>query len=89
MTFDKDAKKRIIQEFGQTTGDTGSSQVQAAVLTHKIVALTEHCKQHPKDVSSKRGLLRMVNQRKNSLRYVERKSRKKYEELIQRLGLRK
>ncbi len=89
MPFDKEAKKRIMQEFGQKAEDTGSSQVQVALLTQGIAHLTEHCKQHPKDVSSKRGLLRMVYQRKNFLQYIERKSRKKYEELIQRLGLRK
>jgi small subunit ribosomal protein S15 len=89
MALDKERKQEIMSSFGMHAQDTGSSEVQVAVLTDRIKELTEHCKVNKKDFSSKRGLLKMVCRRRSFLNYIAHKSDAKYKELIQRLGLRK
>lgn len=81
-------KAKIVHDFQLKTGDTGSPEVQVAVLTATIIKLTEHCKTHAHDFHSRRGLLRMVNQRKSLLRYLKQKDLARFRALIQRLGLR-
>jgi small subunit ribosomal protein S15 len=83
------AKQEIIDEYRTHEGDSGSPEVQVALLTERIRHLTEHLKQHKKDHASRRGLLMMVGQRSRLLRYVARKDRDRYHSLIQRLGLRR
>ena len=85
----KEKKTAIIKEYGRTEGDTGSPEVQVAVLTARIQELTEHLKEHPKDHHSRRGLLKMVGQRRGLLRYLKEKDIERYRSLIERLGLRK
>jgi small subunit ribosomal protein S15 len=82
-------KQEIIAEFGRDEKDTGSPEVQVALLTERINHLTEHLRIHPKDFHSRRGLLMMVGQRKGLLNYVKRKDIFKYRDLIGKLGLRK
>lgn len=82
-------KKEIITKFGRTPEDTGSPEVQVALLTARINHLTEHLKEHKKDHHSRRGLLKMVGQRKGLLSYIKNKDIVKYRELIAELGLRK
>lgn len=82
-------KSEIIEEFKTHDGDTGSPEVQVALLTERIQHLTEHLKGHQKDHASRRGLLMLVGQRTRLLRYLTRKDRNRYQELIQRLGLRR
>lgn len=82
-------KKEIIAKFGRTPEDTGSPEVQVALLTARINHLTEHLKEHKKDHHSRRGLLKMVGQRKGLLSYIKNKDIVKYRELIAELGLRK
>ncbi len=89
MALSKEEKNTIVKEFGKGLEDTGSTEVQVALLTKNIRMLTDHCKENPKDFSSKRGLLKMVCQRRSSLRYLQQKSEEKYKNLIKRLGLRK
>lgn len=89
MILSKEEKEKIIKQFGQHETDTGSIEVQVAILTHDIRSLTEHCKKFPKDYSSMRGLVRMVNKRRTCLAYIARKNRASYTNLIQQLGLRK
>ncbi|MBC8481427.1 MAG: 30S ribosomal protein S15 [Planctomycetes bacterium] len=85
----KEAKKQIIDDFEVHQGDTGSSQVQIAILTKRITELTEHLKIHRKDHASRRGLLQMVGNRASLLKYINSKDPKQYKEIITRLGLRK
>jgi len=85
----KRKKCKIIQEFETHDGDTGSPEVQIALLTKRIDELTEHLKVHPKDHASRRGLLKMVGTRAALLKYISRKDVKRYREIISRLGLRK
>ena len=85
----KEKKQAIIKEFGRTEGDTGSPEVQVAILTARINELTDHFKANPKDHHSRRGLLMMVGQRKGLLNYIKAKDIVKYRELIAALGLRK
>lgn len=85
----KEKKTAIINEYARTPGDTGSPEVQVAVLTARIQELTEHLKENPKDHHSRRGLLKMVGQRRNMLAYLKRKDIARYRSLIERLGLRK
>ena len=80
---------KIIQEFGRVPNDTGSPEVQVALLTTRINELTGHFKAHVKDHHSRRGLLRMVSQRRKLLDYLKRKNADTYRSLIERLGLRK
>lgn len=82
-------KKEIISKFQQSEKDTGSSEVQVALLTARINHLTAHLKMHPKDFHSRRGLLKMVGQRKGLLNYIRDKDIVKYRDLIAELGLRK
>jgi len=82
-------KKEIIAKFARNEKDTGSSEIQVALLTQRINHLTQHLKQHPKDFHSRRGLLKMVGQRKGLLNYIKQKDIVKYRELIAELGLRK
>lgn len=89
MIITKEAKTKIMQDFGISANDTGSSAVQVAILTHEINSLTQHCKVNPKDFSSRRGLLKKVCARRKFLAYLQRTDRAHYSDLIQRLGLRK
>ena len=84
-----DEKKKIITDYEVHQGDTGSPEVQIALLTKRIDELTEHLKTHNKDHSSRRGLLKMVGRRSALLKYVGRKEPKRYREIISKLGLRK
>ncbi|MCI8559343.1 MAG: 30S ribosomal protein S15 [Lachnospiraceae bacterium] len=85
----KEKKQAIITEYGLKPGDTGSPEVQVAILTARIQELTEHLKENPKDHHSRRGLLKMVGQRRNMLAYLKRTDITRYRSLIERLGLRK
>jgi len=85
----KEKKQAIIAEYGLKPGDTGSPEVQVAVLTARIQELTEHLQNNPKDHHSRRGLLKMVGQRRNMLAYLKKKDIARYRSLIERLGLRK
>jgi len=83
------SKKEIIEQFGRGANDTGSPEVQVALLTERINHLTEHLKIHKKDFHSKRGLLMMVGQRRGLLNYLKNKDIDRYRNLISELGLRK
>ena len=85
----KEKKTAIINEYARTPGDTGSPEVQIAVLTARIQELTAHLQTHPKDHHSRRGLLKMVGQRRGMLDYLKNKDIERYRSLIERLGLRK
>ncbi len=85
----KDKKQAIIAEYGRTEGDTGSPEVQVAILTARIQELTEHLKENPKDHHSRRGLLKMVGQRRGLLAYLKKKDIEGYRALIAKLGIRK
>lgn len=85
----KEKKQKIIAEYGRTPGDTGSPEVQIAILTARIQELTEHLKEHPKDHHSRRGLLKMVGQRRGLLAYLKKIDIERYRTLIERLGIRK
>lgn len=89
MSVTAERKNEIIKEFATSEGDTGSPEVQVAILSERIVNLTEHLKVHKKDFHSRRGLLIMVGQRRRLLDYVKRKDASRYEGLIKRLGLRR
>ncbi len=82
-------KKEIVKDFGKNTKDTGSTEVQVALLTKKINELSEHFKIHKKDHHSRRGLLGMINNRRKLLKYLKGKNEEGYQELIKKLGLRK
>lgn len=85
----KEKKTAIIEEYGLKPGDTGSPEVQVAILTARIQELTEHLKANPKDHHSRRGLLKMVGQRRGLLAYLKKTDIERYRTLIERLGLRK
>jgi small subunit ribosomal protein S15 len=85
----KQRKQRIIEQFARTSDDTGSPEVQVALLTHRISDLTEHLKVHKHDHHSRRGLLKLVGQRRRQLAYLQKMSPERYRTLIKRLGLRK
>ncbi|MCW3847023.1 30S ribosomal protein S15 [Sphingomonas sp. LB-2] len=89
MTITAERKEALIKEHGLAAGDTGSPEVQVAILTERIVNLTEHFKGHAKDNHSRRGLLTMVNKRRSLLAYLKAKDTERYEALIAKLGLRK
>ena len=89
MPMDKATKSQIIKDFARVDGDTGSPEVQIALLTERIKQLTEHLKVHGQDEHSRRGMLKMVGQRRRHLRYIARKKPEVYRELLQRLGLRR
>ena len=85
----KEKKPAIIEEYGRKPGDTGSPEVQVAILTERIRELTEHLKVNTKDHHSRRGLLKMVGKRRGLLAYLKKKDINRYRELIEKLGLRK
>ncbi len=89
MSFDAEAKSKIVSEYQRSESDTGSPEVQVALLTGRIQHLTEHFKNHKGDHHSRRGLLRMVNQRRSLLDYLKKSDLQRYRELIERLGLRR
>ncbi len=89
MSIDSNKKDEIVKEFATKEGDTGSPEVQVAVLTERIKNLTEHFKDHKKDNHSRQGLLKMVNLRRKLLDYVKSKDEARYEDLRKRLGLRR
>ncbi|MYA88644.1 MAG: 30S ribosomal protein S15 [Boseongicola sp. SB0662_bin_57] len=89
MSITAEEKARVIKEYGTKEGDTGSPEVQVAILSSRIATLTEHFKTHKKDNHSRRGLLKLVAQRRKLLDYVKRKDESRYLDLIRRLGLRR
>ena len=89
MALEGDEKKKILKEFAQHEGDTGSPEVQVALLTERIKRLTEHLKDHKQDVHSRRGLLQMVNKRRRILIYLTRKDPERYKSILKKLGLSK
>jgi len=89
VSITQERKQELIKEYATKEGDTGSPEVQVAVLSERIKNLTEHLKEHKKDFHSRRGLLIMVGQRRRLLDYVKSKDVKRYEGLVQRLGLRR
>ncbi len=89
MSITPERKQELVKEYATKDSDTGSPEVQVAILTERITNLTEHLKTHKKDFHSRRGLLMMVGQRRRLLDYVKRKGSTRYEDLIKRLGLRR
>jgi small subunit ribosomal protein S15 len=89
MTIDTTKKGEVIKQYARHDNDTGSPEVQIAILTERIRQLTEHLKVHKHDQHSRRGLLKLVGQRRRHLRYISRKDPETYRELLQRLGLRR
>ena len=89
MSIAKDSKSKVISEFANSKEDTGSPEVQVAILTTRITTLTEHFKTHKKDNHSRRGLLKMVSRRRKLLDYVKSKDDQRYRNLIERLGIRR
>ena len=89
MPTDVATKQKIISEYATTAGDTGSPEVQVALLTHRIAHLTEHLKEHKHDHHSRRGLLLLVGQRRRLLNYLQNNDIGRYRSLIERLGLRR
>ena len=89
MGIDKEKKQNIINEYKQHDKDTGSPEVQIAILSNRIGYLTEHFKTHAKDHHSRRGLLKLVGQRRKLLDYVKSKNKERYDTVIGRLGIRK
>jgi small subunit ribosomal protein S15 len=89
MTLTSEDKQRIIEEHARSTGDTGSADVQIAVLTTRIAQLTEHLKTHTHDHASRRGLLKLVGRRRRLLEYLKRRDIERYRGLIAKLGLRR
>jgi small subunit ribosomal protein S15 len=89
MPLSKDEKVTIVKDFGRHEGDTGSPEVQIALLTNRILQLTEHLKIHSHDEHSRRGLLKLVGQRRRHLNYLNRKNPESYRQVIKRLGLRR
>lgn len=89
MSITAEKKQELIKQYATKEGDTGSPEVQVAILTHRIVQLTEHFKTHKKDNHSRRGLLMLVNKRRKLLDYLNRKDADRYQALIKSLGLRK
>ena len=89
MSLVKDKKQKIIGDYKIHTRDTGSSEVQIALLTERIKELTEHLKEHKKDFHSRRGLLSLVGRRRRLLNFLKNKDFRKYEEILEKLNLRK
>ena len=89
MSIDKKKTIEIIKDYGGSEIDSGSADVQVAILTERIKNLTEHLKLHKKDFGSRRGLLSMVGQRRNLLKYIKSKNEDRYTDLIKKLGLRR
>ena len=89
MSIAPDRKEELIKEYATKEGDTGSPEVQIAILTERITNLTEHFKGHKKDNHSRRGLLKMVSQRRKLLDYTKAKDEARYQDIIKRLGIRR
>lgn len=89
MSITAEKKQELIKEYATQEGDTGSPEVQVAILSSRITTLTDHFKDHKKDNHSRRGLIKMVNQRRKLLDYLKGKDEARYKSLISRLGLRK
>lgn len=89
MSITAERKQEVIKEYATAEADTGSPEVQVAILSERIRNLTEHLKAHKKDFHSRRGLLMMVGQRRRLLDYLKRKEATRYERLVERLGLRR
>ncbi len=89
MSITKEIKKDLITKYARIDGDTGSPEVQIAILTERIVNLTEHFKTHKKDNHSRTGLLKLVSQRRKQLDYLKLKNEAKYKEIIKDLGIRR
>ena len=89
MSITAERKQALVQEYATKSGDTGSPEVQVAILTERINNLTQHFKSHAKDNHSRRGLLMLVNKRRSLLDYLRRKDETRYTDLIAKLGLRK
>jgi small subunit ribosomal protein S15 len=89
MSITPERKAEVIKSFATQTGDTGSPEVQVAILSERINNLTEHFKTHAKDNHSRRGLLRLVSQRRQLLDYLRRSDERRYKDLIERLGIRR
>ncbi len=89
MALSKAQIEQIVTEYGQTANDTGSPEVQVAILTQRITELTDHLRTHKKDESSRRGLLKLVGQRRRHLAYLQKKDVSRYRNIIERLGLRR
>lgn len=89
MAFTVEQKKEIMDQYGKHEGDTGSPEVQIALLSSRITYLTEHFKSHKKDFHSRQGLLKLVGRRRNLLNYLRKTDVQRYREIIEKLGLRK
>ncbi len=89
MALTKEAKEAIVKKYARSKNDTGSAEVQIAILTEEIKQLTEHLKEHKHDHHSRRGLLKKVGQRRNMLNYLARKDVQRYRDVVSKLGLRK
>ena len=89
MTLTKDKKAELVNKYGRSQGDTGSAEVQVALMTARINELTEHLRGHTKDHHSRRGLLMLVGKRRRLLRYLERSDVERYRSLVSELGLRR
>ncbi len=87
MTLEAERKQKIIEEYATHEGDTGSPEVQIAILTEKLKKLSSHLKEHKKDKHSRRGLLGMVEKRRKLLKYLEKESKERYEALVEKIGL--
>ena len=89
MALSKEVKSQIVKKYAKSENDTGSAEVQIAILTEEINTLTEHLKEHKHDFHSRRGLLKKVGQRRNMLNYLAKKDINRYREVVKKLGLRK
>ena len=89
MTINKDKKTELINEYSRSGSDTGSPEVQIAILSERISSLTNHFQTHKKDNHSRTGLMRLINQRRSLLAYLKKTNKNSYESLIQKLGIRK
>ena len=89
MTITAEEKRELVTRFGKSESDTGATEVQVALLTHRIKHLTEHLREHKHDHHSRRGLLMLVGQRRRLLNYLQRNNLERYRELIKELGLRR
>ena len=89
MTLTKEAKQEIVGKHGRSASDTGSAEVQIALLTARVNELTEHLRSHPKDHHSRRGLLKLVGRRRRFLQYLQKRDLEGYRTLIEELGLRR
>lgn len=88
MPISKEEKQKYVEQFGKENGDTGSSEVQIAILTHRIRELTDHVKKHKKDHHTRRGLVQLVSKRKKMLKYLMRSNPNSYVKLIKELSIR-